>query len=134
MAYASRSPHALPDNTPPGHPGGYRHSPMSNHVRGPRSASSNSTQALNTPVRPNTLSGATYQDDMINPAQEQQSIYGDPVLRSVNDYDGEDYHNPPPRKRVNTDGFDNPKKRAAVAVSHLTATIVSLSLFHTEHG
>ena len=95
---------------------------MSSHVRGPRSTSSNSSQALNTPVRPNMLSSGSYQDDMISQAQEQQSIYGDPGLRAVNDYEGDDYHNAHPRKRINTDGFDNPKKRAAVAVSCIGAT------------
>lgn len=99
---------------------------MSSHVRGPRSASSNTTPALNTPVRQNTFPAGVYQDDMINPAQEQQSIYGEPVLRAGNEYEGEDYHNPNPRKRVNTEGgLDNPKKRAAVAVRCFSSITVS---------
>ena len=51
-------------------------------------------------------------------AEEQQSIYRDPNAPVVHEYDGEDYHNPNPRKRANPDTNENPKKRAAVAVSH----------------
>ena len=133
MAYPNRSPHALPENTPPGHPGSYRHSPMSSHVRGPRSASSNSSQSLNTPVRPNLLPSGTYQDEMIGQAEEQQSIYRDHGISGVNDYEVEDYQTPNPRKRINTEGLDNPKKRAAVAVSFFGATAV-FNLLSIHHG
>lgn len=61
---------------------------------------------------------------MLSHAQEQQSIYGDPnSLRGMNDYDPDDYQNHNPRKRVNTDGNENPKKRAAVAVSRTNIAI-----------
>ena len=61
-------------------------------------------------------SSAPYPDDMMQQAEEQQSIYRD--AGTLNQYEPEDYHNPNPRKRVNTETSENPKKRAAVAVSH----------------
>ena len=63
-----------------------------------------------------------YPDDMsvMRQAEEQQSIYRDPNAPVVHEYEGEDYHNPNPRKRVNPDTNENPKKRAAVAVSNLS--------------
>lgn len=68
--------------------------------------------------------GPGYPDDMIQ--QEQQSIYRDPTATELNDYGGEEYHNPNPRKRGNTDNNENPKKRAAVAVSDFKIPLLSL--------
>jgi len=127
MTYPNRSPHGLPEDTPPGQTSSYGHSPMSSHVRGHR----NSNQPLNTSVRSNTLPSGTYQDEMISQAEEQQSIYRDHSTSGVNDYDVEDYHNPNPRKRINPEPLDNPKKRASVAVSFLSAiTALVLSSTH----
>lgn len=71
---------------------------------------------------------------MISQAEEQQSIYRDHSTSGVNDYDVEDYHNPNPRKRINPEPLDNPKKRASVAVSLLSAiaAVVSSSIHSTR--
>lgn len=116
MTYPNRSPHGLPEEPPSGQTSSYGHSPMSSHVRGHR----NSNQPSNTPVRSHTLSSGAYPDEMISQAEEQQSIYRDHSTSGV-DYEVEDYHNPNPRKRINPEPLDNPKKRASVAVSILSA-------------
>jgi len=131
MTYPNRSPHGLPENPPPGHTSTYGRSPISSHVRGQR-ISGDSIQPLDTPVRSNTLPSGTYQDEMISQAEEQQSIYRDHSASGMNDYEVEDYHNPNPRKRINPDPLDNPKKRAAVAVSILSPTIAFL--FCSSHN
>lgn len=73
--------------------------------------------------------GPAYPDDMIQ--QEQQSIYRDPTAPELNDYGGEEYHNPNPRKRGNTDNNENPKKRAAVAVSDFRNPSIILAISST---
>lgn len=117
MAFPQRSPRPE-DHAPSVAPATYQHTPLSNHVRPPRSTSVQSSQAMNTPPRHQMPPGASYPDDMLrHQAEEQQSIYRDPSAPGLHEYEGEEYHNPNPRKRINTEANENPKKRAAVAVS-----------------
>ena len=83
---------------------------------------------MNTPPRHQMPPGAPYPDDMIQQAEEQQSIYRDPSAPGLHEYEPDGYHNPNPRKRVNTEASDNPKKRAAVAVSPAILALMHLIL------
>ena len=99
------------------HSGSYQHSPISSHLRGPRSISSQSGQPLNPQNQQNISPSGNYSDDILRQSEEQQSIYRDPGVSGIPDYEVEDYNISNPRKRVHIDGPENPKKRAAVAVS-----------------
>ncbi|KAL8822481.1 MAG: hypothetical protein Q9191_006784 [Dirinaria sp. TL-2023a] len=88
---------------------------MSNHLRGSRSISSQSGQPLNAQNPQNISASGNYSDDILRQSEEQQSIYRDPGASGINEYEVEEYNISNPRKRVHTDGPENPKKRAAVA-------------------
>ena len=74
---------------------------------------------MNTPPRHQMPPGAPYPDDALQQAEEQQSIYRDTSAPGIHDYDPGEYHNPNPKKRLGSEiqSNENPKKRAAVAVS-----------------
>lgn len=79
--------------------------------------SNSSGQPMHAPNRQTINPNDNYSDDILRQSEEQQSIYRDPGASGIPDYEVEDYHHPNPRKRHHPDGAENPKKRAAVAVS-----------------
>lgn len=100
---------------------------MLSHLRSP---TNHSSQSIQVPDRHSISANDQYSEDVLRHSEEQQSIYRDTGGSGMAEYELEEYNHSNPRKRPHTDGQENPKKRAAVAVSRHPPTALLRSIKH----